>query len=90
LVPPLALARSSATRLFVGANVPQDFDKVNAVNKTTPTPLGEHMREQARAHRTSAADHPDDPRYRHSADALAGIFGVDPDALGVTDTSWLL
>ncbi|MEA2233560.1 MAG: hypothetical protein QOD83_3376 [Solirubrobacteraceae bacterium] len=74
LVPPLALARIQRdSACTVGANVAHAFDKVNAVNQTTPTPLGDHIREQARAHRATAAQQPDDPRYPRSADALEAL-----------------
>ncbi|HVF78956.1 MAG TPA: hypothetical protein VNA28_11725 [Solirubrobacteraceae bacterium] len=36
-------------------------------------PISEHFREQAAAHRERAADHPDDPRYEHSAQALEAL-----------------
>ncbi len=36
-------------------------------------PISEHFREQAAAHRARAADHPDDPRYGHSAAALEAL-----------------
>jgi hypothetical protein len=36
-------------------------------------PISEHFREQAAAHRGHAAEHPDDPRYAHSADALEAL-----------------
>jgi hypothetical protein len=34
-----------------------------------------HLREQAAAHRASAAERPDDPRYTRSADALEALAG---------------
>jgi hypothetical protein len=36
-------------------------------------PISEHFREQAAAHRGRAADHPDDPRYEQSAQALQAL-----------------
>jgi len=36
-------------------------------------PISEHFREQAAAHRASAAERPDDPRYVHSAEALEAL-----------------
>ena len=36
-------------------------------------PISEHFREQAAAHRGRAAEHPDDPRYGHSAEALEAL-----------------
>jgi hypothetical protein len=37
--------------------------------------LSDHLREQAAAHRTSAAERPDDPRYARSAEALEALAG---------------
>lgn len=36
-------------------------------------PISEHFREQAAAHREHAAEHPDDPRYARSAEALEAL-----------------
>jgi len=36
-------------------------------------PISEHFREQAAAHRERAAEHPDDPRYTQSAQALEAL-----------------
>lgn len=36
-------------------------------------PISEHFREQAAAHRERAAEHPDDPRYARSAEALQAL-----------------
>jgi hypothetical protein len=36
-------------------------------------PISEHFREQAAAHRARAAEHPDDPRYVHGAEALEAL-----------------
>ena len=36
-------------------------------------PISEHFREQAAAHRVRAAEHPDDPRYGQSAEALEAL-----------------
>jgi hypothetical protein len=37
--------------------------------------LSDHLREQAAAHRASAAERPDDPRYARSAEALEALAG---------------
>jgi hypothetical protein len=36
-------------------------------------PISEYVREQAAAHRTTAAEHPDDPRYTTSAESLEAL-----------------
>ena len=46
-------------------------DDPRAVN-----PISEYLREQAAAHRATAAENPDDPRYPQSAQALDAGRGI--------------
>ena len=41
--------------------------------------LSEHLREQAAAHRATAAENPDDPRYSQSAEALEALAAYADD-----------
>jgi len=43
------------------------------MNGPSSTPLGDHIRQQARAHRATAEERPDDPRYVRSAEALEAL-----------------
>jgi hypothetical protein len=56
------------------------------------TALGDYFREQASAHRASAQEHPDDPRYPRSADALENLADYTDVAAeeGLFQTRYLL
>jgi hypothetical protein len=51
-----------------------DVARVCAIMRAV-NPISAHFREQAAAHRARAAEHPHDPRYAHSAEALEALAG---------------